>query len=297
MSVDGVRIHVALAGPADAPPLLLVHGWPQNWWAWREVIPALAAEHRVIAVDLPGFGWSDASAGGYEKERLAGQLLSLLGELGIERVTWIGHDWGGWIGFLAALRAPERFERMLAVTIPHFWAPQTARQMVALLGYQVPISLPVLGPRIADPMVRRILQVGRGAEPLSAEDLDRFAGRIPPQVSVAMYRTFLTRELAPIRRGRYSTPDTRGADDADPRRRGSHHARDASRPGARPAATPGGGHRGRRPLDPRAAPGVDHPLGRERARHPRGRRALLAQLFSGAGTIRIQGRGSSHPSG
>src|SRR5947209_8264483 len=178
--VDGHRVHVALAGPDDAPPVLLVHGWPQNWWVWRKVIPALAPEHRIIAPDLPGFGWSDAPPGAYEKEELASRLLTLLDELGVERTTWIGHDWGGWIGFLTALRAPERIERMLALAIPPFWAPQSVKQTVALLAYQVPISLPVLGPRVADPMARRILQIGRGADRLSSEDVDRFASHIPP---------------------------------------------------------------------------------------------------------------------
>ncbi|HSO98126.1 MAG TPA: alpha/beta fold hydrolase [Solirubrobacteraceae bacterium] len=200
-----MRLHVASAGHAKAPPLLLVHGWPQNWWAWRELIPQLAVNHRVIVPDLPGFGWSEGLPGAYEKETLASQLLALLDALSLERVTWIGHDWGGWLGFLAALRAPERLERMLAITIPHFWAPPTARQAVAALGYQVPISLPVVGPRLADPMVRRLLQVGRGRNPLAAEDVDRFADHIPPDVTVSMYRTLLTRELAPIRGGRYSS--------------------------------------------------------------------------------------------
>jgi pimeloyl-ACP methyl ester carboxylesterase len=54
----GVRMHVAEAGDPGAPPILAVHGWPQHWWAWRGVIPALAAAHRVICPDLRGFGWS-----------------------------------------------------------------------------------------------------------------------------------------------------------------------------------------------------------------------------------------------
>src|SRR5947209_14507379 len=59
-TVDGIRLHVALAGPESAPPLLLVHGWPQHWWTWRELVPRLAGTHRLIVPDLPGFGWSEA---------------------------------------------------------------------------------------------------------------------------------------------------------------------------------------------------------------------------------------------
>jgi pimeloyl-ACP methyl ester carboxylesterase len=200
----GLRMHVALAGPPDAPPVLLVHGWPQNWWCWRKVIPALARDFRVIAADLRGHGWSEAPDGGYEKERLAGDLLSLIDALQLERVTWIGHDWGGWAGLLAALRAPGRLERMLALCIPHPWLAPDPRRLAVMLSYQGPIALPLLGPRAATPMLRRILQAGRGRDRLSEKDLTLFADRISPEVTVAMYRTFLTREVVPIARGRYA---------------------------------------------------------------------------------------------
>jgi len=204
VDAGGLRTHVALAGPADAPPVLLVHGWPQNWWTWRNVIPALSERFRIIAPDLRGHGWSEAPATGYEKEQLASDLLALLDALAIERTTWIGHDWGGWAGFLAALRAPERIERMLTVCIPHPWVGRDPRGLAVLLSYQGPISLPFAGPRVADPMVRRILQVGRGPDRLEPRDVALFAEHIPPAVTVAMYRTFLTHELVPIARGRYA---------------------------------------------------------------------------------------------
>ena len=203
VNAGGLRTHVALAGPADAPPILLVHGWPQNWWAWRRIIPALARGHRVIAPDLRGHGWTEAPPSGYDKAQLAADLIAVLDALEIERTTWVGHDWGGWTGFLAALRAPERIERMLALCIPHPWVSPHPGQL-ALLGYQGPISLPVLGPRVADRMVRLVLQIGRGDEPLTDADVAIFAAHIPAPVTVAMYRTFLTRELVPFARGRYA---------------------------------------------------------------------------------------------
>jgi pimeloyl-ACP methyl ester carboxylesterase len=200
----GLRTHVALAGPADGPPVLLVHGWPQNWYSWRAVIPALSERFRVIAPDLRGHGWTEAPPNGYAKEQLASDLLALLDALGIERTTWIGHDWGAWTGWLAALRAPERFERMLALSIPHLWGAPNPRLLAVMLSYQGPISLPFAGRRLADPMLRRILQSGRGGERLTAEEVDLYAEHIAPEVTVAMYRTFLTREAWPVARGRYA---------------------------------------------------------------------------------------------
>jgi pimeloyl-ACP methyl ester carboxylesterase len=203
VDAGGLRVHVALAGPEDAPPVMLVHGWPQSWWAWRHVIPPLAERFRVIAPDLRGHGWSEAPASGYEKEQLASDLLAVLDVLEIERTTWVGHDWGGWSGFLAALRAPERLDRLLALCIPHPWTAPHPRQL-ALLGYQGPLSLPILGPRVAGPMIRAILHAGRGHDRLDPHDAEMFAAHIPPAVTVAMYRTFLTREVLPAARGRYA---------------------------------------------------------------------------------------------
>jgi pimeloyl-ACP methyl ester carboxylesterase len=201
--VGGLRTHLALAGPVDAPAVMLVHGWPQNWWAWRELIPVLAERFRVIAPDLRGHGWSQAPPSGYEKEQLTTDLLGVLDALALERVTWVGHDWGAWTGFLAAMRAPERLERLLALCIPHPWTPPRLRQL-ALLGYQGPLSLPLLGSRVARPMARAVLHAGRGDDRLEEADLDVFAERIPPHVSVGMYRAFLTREALPVAGGRYA---------------------------------------------------------------------------------------------
>ncbi len=204
LEAAGLRMHVALAGPEDGPPILLVHGWPQNWWTWRNVIPYLADRFRVIVPDLRGHGWTEAPSGGYAKDQLASDLLALLDALGVARVTWVGHDWGAVVGFLAALRAPARIERMLTLCVPHLWARRDPRQVGLMLSYQGPLSLPVVGPRVADPMARRILQTGRYGQKLSDHDLSVFADHLPPRVSVAMYRTFLTRELPPIARGRFA---------------------------------------------------------------------------------------------
>jgi hypothetical protein len=71
----GIEFHVAEAGSGE--PLVLLHGWPQHWYMWRQQIPAFAQRHHVICVDLPGFGWSGVKDHGYEKEALAADVVSL----------------------------------------------------------------------------------------------------------------------------------------------------------------------------------------------------------------------------
>jgi pimeloyl-ACP methyl ester carboxylesterase len=208
VDAGGLRTHVALAGPEDAPPLLLVHGWPQHWWSWREVIPELARTHRVICPDLRGHGWTDAPRAGYEKEQLATDLLALLDALGIDKVTWAGHDWGAFTGMLAALRAPARFERLVTMCIPPpFSRSRDPRTLLLLLSYQAPLSTPLVGPFI----VRRgfagkILRRARARGSFTDEEVRTYdeVFRSRPHVSVAMYRTFLTREIVPLARGRYA---------------------------------------------------------------------------------------------
>src|SRR5258708_21462833 len=69
-------IHIAAAG--SGPPLLLLHGWPQHWYAWRKLTPLLAGSHRLICPDLRGFGWTDAPARGYKTAHLSADVVALL---------------------------------------------------------------------------------------------------------------------------------------------------------------------------------------------------------------------------
>ncbi len=206
--VDGVRLHVAQAG--SGPPVVLLHGWPQHWWAWRRVLPVLARDHHVICPDLRGLGWSQAPSAGYDKQRLADDLIGVLDALGLDRVQLVGHDWGGFVAFLAALRAPERFSGLLALSISHLWppvGPLDPRRLIRF-SYQGVVASP-LGERLLrqEGLARRLLDLaGDGA--WDGEALDVY-GRVlsqPPaaRASVMLYRTFLLHELVPLVRGAYS---------------------------------------------------------------------------------------------
>jgi pimeloyl-ACP methyl ester carboxylesterase len=111
-----VTLHAVIGG--DGPPLLLVHGWPETWYAWRHVMPALAREFEVIAVDQRGIGLSDKPAGGYDTGTQARDLIGLMDALGHERFSVVGHDTGFTISYALAADHPERVERVALAEIP-----------------------------------------------------------------------------------------------------------------------------------------------------------------------------------
>jgi pimeloyl-ACP methyl ester carboxylesterase len=210
VTVSGVRLHVAESGAGR--PLVLLHGWPEHWYCWRHLVPLLAPHFRLICPDLRGFGWSEAPPGAYDKEQFAGDLLGLLDALGLDRVGLIGHDWGAWTGFLACLRAPERFEAFLALGISPPFAGAGPRSLVHAwrLAYQVVLAGPAGEPllRTRPELVRRLITGGsRRREAWTAADLDTFARRLQEpdraRASMRLYRTFLTRELPAVAAGRY----------------------------------------------------------------------------------------------
>jgi pimeloyl-ACP methyl ester carboxylesterase len=111
-----VRLHAVIGG--DGPPLLLVHGWPETWYAWRLLMPALAQDFQVIAVDQRGRGLSDMPAGGYDTGTLANDLVALMDALGHEQFAVVGHDTGFAISYALAADHPERVERVALAEIP-----------------------------------------------------------------------------------------------------------------------------------------------------------------------------------
>jgi pimeloyl-ACP methyl ester carboxylesterase len=215
LEVNGFRAHVAEAGDPDAPPIVLLHGWPQHWWCWRKVIPALAERHRVVCPDLRGHGWSDAPAGGYDKPQLASDLIAAMDALGLDRVRLVGHDWGGLVGFLACLWRPERFERLLALGVTPPWGSRDPRSALEIwrLWYQLPLTLPGIAPLlVAKPgFIRMFLRGGTTArDAMTPADVDLYANVIAkrPHVTTGVYRSFLPREALAIATGRWAGPFT-----------------------------------------------------------------------------------------
>ena len=117
----GVELNVQLGGPEDGEPILFLHGFPESHRTWRAVLPELARDFRVVAPDQRGFGGSDKPEGveAYKADQVLGDVIALADALGLERFTLVGHDWGGAIAWLAALKQPDRVKRLVIVNAPH----------------------------------------------------------------------------------------------------------------------------------------------------------------------------------
>ncbi|MFD7426152.1 alpha/beta fold hydrolase [Streptomyces sp. NPDC059818] len=105
-----LRLHAVTGG--SGPPLLLLAGWPQTWYAWRLLMPALARDYQVIAVDPRGVGLSDKPLAGYDTGTLAGDMVALMAVLGHQRFAMVGHDIGMWTGYALAADHPDRLDRL-----------------------------------------------------------------------------------------------------------------------------------------------------------------------------------------
>jgi pimeloyl-ACP methyl ester carboxylesterase len=111
-----LRLHAVIGG--DGPPLLLVHGWPETWYAWRMMMPALARDFQVVAVDQRGIGLSDKPKDGYDTGTLARDLVALMDALGHRRFAMYGTDVGMPIAYALAADHPDRLERLVVSEAP-----------------------------------------------------------------------------------------------------------------------------------------------------------------------------------
>jgi pimeloyl-ACP methyl ester carboxylesterase len=209
IDVHGLQVHVAEAGAGE--PLVLLHGWPQHWFCWRRVVPQLSGRYRLVMPDLRGHGWSAAPRDGYDKEQLATDLFGLLDELGLDEVRLVGHDWGGWVGFLAALREPERIRALVALGIVHPFQHLSWRKAAQLWrgAYQLALSTPVVAAATLRASPRPVATAIRAGttrpDAFSDDDLLQYGAVIQDpdraRASVRMYRTFVIREAPTL--GRY----------------------------------------------------------------------------------------------
>ena len=146
VTAGGLRFHLAECGPADGPLVLLLHGFPEFWWSWRHQLVALgAAGFRAVAPDLRGYGASDKPPRGYDAYTLSDDVAGMVRALGARDAYVVGHDWGGYLGWVTATLHPRLVRSLAVLSIPHplrvYAALREPRQLRAssyIAGFQVP---------------------------------------------------------------------------------------------------------------------------------------------------------------
>ena len=157
VSANGARFHVASMG--EGPLVLLLHGFPEFWWAWRDQLPALAAAgYRAVAMDLRGYGGSDKTPRGYDPLTLAQDVSGVVKALGGSPAVLVGHGWGGYVAWATAAQHPREVAALCAVAAPH------PSQMISLLhqGYRVGALRHVLAMQVPWVPERRLADPGSG---------------------------------------------------------------------------------------------------------------------------------------
>ena len=122
VAVNGLELHTVIAGPSDGPLVLLLHGFPENWYTWRHQIKFLAhAGYRVVAPDQRGYNLSDKPQGvhNYRVEALSGDVKELIHAFGQTKAIVVGHDWGGAVAWHLAMHHPEVIEKLVIMNAPH----------------------------------------------------------------------------------------------------------------------------------------------------------------------------------
>ena len=130
---EGVSIHYVTHG--EGPVLLFIHGFPNQWYDWRHQMAALSDEYQVVAISLRGYNRSDRPVGveQYAVEHLTADVAAVIRDLGHDRATIVGHDWGGIVGWSFAERYPQMTERLVIFNRPH---PRSRKREMALNNEQ-----------------------------------------------------------------------------------------------------------------------------------------------------------------
>lgn len=114
--VNDIHLHYVMGGSGE--PLVLLPGWPQTWWSYHHIMPALAEKYTVIVVDLRGMGDSDKPEEGYSKKNMASDIKELIATLGYEKVYMAGHDIGANVAYSFAANHPESISKLILLDTP-----------------------------------------------------------------------------------------------------------------------------------------------------------------------------------
>jgi len=185
IETNGIKLHVVQAGPQSGIPVVLLHGFPEFWYGWRNQIPALAeAGCRVIVPDQRGYNLSDKPKGtqNYGIFTLVADVIGLIDALGYEKVNLVGHDWGAVVAWTLAILHPERLHRLSIMNVPH---PAVMRKFLQrdfeqlrrswyVFYFQLPL-IPELGMRVNN--WRNLIGATRGTSKIGSfvnEDIEKY---------------------------------------------------------------------------------------------------------------------------
>jgi pimeloyl-ACP methyl ester carboxylesterase len=115
-TVNGIQMHYVMGGQGD--PVVLLHGWPETWYTWRHIMPALAQNYTVIAPDLRGLGDSSKPPTGYDGKTVAEDIHQLVTQLGFRTIYLVGHDIGVWVAYPYAAEHPTEVEKLVIMEVP-----------------------------------------------------------------------------------------------------------------------------------------------------------------------------------
>jgi epoxide hydrolase 4 len=116
---NGVKIHFASAG--QGPLVVMIHGFPDFWYTWRDQMQALSANYQVVAIDQRGYNLSDKPKGveNYDMRLLVGDVAAVIKHLGKDKAVIVGHDWGGIVAWTFAMSLPQMTDRLIILNLPH----------------------------------------------------------------------------------------------------------------------------------------------------------------------------------
>lgn len=209
VTANGTRFHIAENG--EGPLVLMLHGFPEFWWTWRQQLGSLAASgFRAVAADLRGYGGSDKPPRGYDLVTAASDAAGLIRALGEANAVVVGHDWGGLVAWTMAAYFPKVVRRLAVVSVAHPLRMRTAvltgplrqgRRSGYILGFQLPLLPERQLVRHDARRVGNLLRAwsGPGWPDQETEQRYRAAMRVPSVAHSALeyHRWFLRSRLRP----------------------------------------------------------------------------------------------------
>lgn len=117
----GVKIHYAALGDKKNPLVVMIHGFPDFWYSWRDQMAALSNDYYCVAIDQRGYNLSDKPKGveNYDMRLLVGDVAAVVKHLGREKAIIVGHDWGGIVSWTTAMFMPQMVEKLIILNLPH----------------------------------------------------------------------------------------------------------------------------------------------------------------------------------